>query len=92
DVCDAADVPNTHVDPLILAAVSPLPTFKHVKAANMVQFTLTGGNLATPEIVNANSIDCLVGRVRTQHGAWYVVERANVVGRMDLLDSMMDPC
>ncbi|KAG8725154.1 hypothetical protein FRC09_007143 [Ceratobasidium sp. 395] len=91
DVCDAADVPNTRVDPLILAAVSPLPTFKHVSAANMVQFTLTGGNLATPEIVDANNIDCLVGRVRTQHGAWYVVERANVVGRMDMLDAMMDP-
>ncbi|KAG8795989.1 hypothetical protein FRC12_006825, partial [Ceratobasidium sp. 428] len=69
DVCDAAEIPNLRVEPLVLAAISPIPTFTHVKEGNMVRYTLPGRNLATPEIINANDIDSLVGRVRTQHGA-----------------------
>ncbi|QRV91964.1 Transposase family Tnp2 protein [Ceratobasidium sp. AG-Ba] len=91
DLCDIAGVPNLRTDPLILAAISPFPTFRKINSANMVQFELTGKKLDIPEIVDVNNIDGLVGRVRTRKGDWYVVERTNVVGRMNLLDTMMDP-
>ncbi|QRV85581.1 Transposase family tnp2 [Ceratobasidium sp. AG-Ba] len=90
DVCDAAGIPNTRLDPLILAAVSPIPTFRKNNESNMVQFELNGINLAVPEIVDVNNIDCLVGRMQTHKGDRYIVERSNVVGRMNLLDTMMD--
>ncbi|KAG9121616.1 hypothetical protein FRC07_002362 [Ceratobasidium sp. 392] len=46
--------------------------------------------LANPEIVAADDIVCLVGRVQARDGAWYIANRHTIVGRLDLIEAMND--
>jgi hypothetical protein len=73
----------------VLAIVSPFPQLRYHSNADLVEYRLTSGNYASAEVVDATSIDCLIGRVEDRGS--YVVERTSVVGRMDILDAVVNP-
>jgi hypothetical protein len=76
---------------LALAVVSPIPSFKRVKDANLITYELTGDRLGPVEVIDVRDLVCLVGRLRDHRGSWYVVDRTTVGGRIDLADSAMNP-
>jgi hypothetical protein len=91
DVADMADAPYPHLDPLVLAVVSPIPCLRYIPDSAIIEYKLRAGAYASPEIVDATNIDCLVGRVTTPLGASFIVERDTVVGQMDMLDVVTNP-
>lgn len=91
EVTDAADASYPHLDPVVLAVVSPIPYLLYVPESGITQYGLKAGAYASPEIVDASKIDCLVGRVITPLGARYIVERDTVVGQTDMLDVVVNP-
>ncbi|KAJ1302557.1 hypothetical protein OPQ81_002874 [Rhizoctonia solani] len=62
----------------------------HHRDADLVEYRLASGNYAGPEVVDVTKIDCLVGRVMTELGDNYVVERTSIVGHMDILDAVIN--
>ncbi|KAG9124844.1 hypothetical protein FRC07_010018 [Ceratobasidium sp. 392] len=90
---DSAENIARLLDPLVIAVISPIPHYKRVKEGDLVEYTLTSGKLARPEIVDVRDIDCLVGRFTTGGTLQrrYVVDRTTVVGRLDMLDDTVDP-
>lgn len=76
---------------LALAIISPIPSFKRLKDCNLITYKLIGDQLGPVEVVDVGDLTCLVGRVRDQEGMWYVVDRTTVVGRVDFVNSVMDP-
>ncbi|KAJ1299954.1 hypothetical protein OPQ81_002622 [Rhizoctonia solani] len=75
---------------IILAVVSPFVQLGHHRDADLVEYRLTSGNYAGPEVVDVTKIDCLVGCVMTELGDNYVVERTSIVGHMDILDAVIN--
>ncbi|QRV97963.1 Transposase family Tnp2 protein [Ceratobasidium sp. AG-Ba] len=94
-VLQAADRPIPTLQPLGLALVSPIPHLKRVRdgGANLIQYKLSGGRLAKPEVIDVGDIVCLVGRftVPIPQPASYIVDRETVVGRLDILEDMVTP-
>lgn len=76
------------LDPLVLAVISPVPTFKRDAESNMVRYQLNAGRHAPPEIIDVKDVDCLVGHARTPQGDWYVLDRTSVVGRVNFLETL----
>lgn len=91
DMTDIAQVHHAHLDPLVLAIVSPIPYLRYIPESRIIQYGLRAGAYAAPEIVDASKVDCLVGRLTTPLGASYIVERDTVVGQMDMLDVVVNP-
>lgn len=82
--------PSRCLDPLVLAVISPIPTFKKHAESNMVHYRLNSGRHAPPEIIDASDVDCLVGHARTLQGDWYLLDRTSVVGRVNFLDMLAE--
>lgn len=76
---------------LALAVISPIPSFKRLKDCNLITYALVGDRLGPVEVVDVEDVVCLVGRVQDNTGSWFVVDRTSVVGRMDFVDSLIDP-
>ncbi|QRV91937.1 Transposase family tnp2 [Ceratobasidium sp. AG-Ba] len=93
EVITQAGYLNPPLEPLILAVISPIPTFKKNREPGMVQFDMPNNRHAPPEIVDVSAIECLVGRARTPspNGTRYIVERSTIVGNVNMLDTMADP-
>ncbi|CUA70931.1 Elongator complex protein 1 [Rhizoctonia solani] len=87
-------LPGPYTRPYILAILSPIPRFKKVSVGGFVRFELNaGGNndgLASAEIIDVNDIGCLVGRLQDQSGRWSIINRETIVGRLDVLESIVD--
>ena len=83
--------PARCLKPLVLAVISPIPTFKLHKDTNMVLYRLNSGRLAPPEIIDVKDVDCLVGRMCTPGGDRYLIERTSVIGRLNFLETLADP-
>ncbi|KAG8712445.1 hypothetical protein FRC09_019864 [Ceratobasidium sp. 395] len=86
-------VPFPFTKPVILAIMSPIPTFRSTYHDMLVEYKLTSQRrLAGYEVIDVRDIDCLVGRIpvksRYRHG--YIVDRTTVVGRMDILDEALE--
>ncbi|KAF8599801.1 hypothetical protein BDV93DRAFT_511342 [Ceratobasidium sp. AG-I] len=64
DMSTHTENPARCVDPLVLAIIPPIPTFKKHTESNMVHYQLNSGRHTPPKIVDASDIDCLVGRAR----------------------------
>ncbi|CAE6388809.1 unnamed protein product, partial [Rhizoctonia solani] len=79
--------PEPHHHRIILAVITPFVQLGYHRDADLVEYRLASGNYAGPEIVDVTKVDCLVGRVMTELGDNYVVERTSVVGQMNLLDA-----
>ncbi|KAG9126384.1 hypothetical protein FRC07_003631 [Ceratobasidium sp. 392] len=94
-ILEAAGRAVPPLKPLALALVSAIPHLKRVRenGANLVQYKLSAGQLANPEIIDANDIACLVGRftVPIPQTASWIVDRKTIVGRLDMLDDLVDP-
>jgi hypothetical protein len=92
EICEAGNV-IPPLDPVVLAAVSPIPHLKKHNDANIIEYKLLGQNLGGFEIVDATDIDCLIGRYKTPQPskAQYIVDRTTIVGRMDMLDDTVHP-
>ncbi|KAG9122347.1 hypothetical protein FRC07_001330 [Ceratobasidium sp. 392] len=88
---DITDQAAPILDPLAVAVIQPIPAFSLLKDANLVTYTLPGNKLANPEIVAADDIVCLVGRVQARDDTWYIADRHTIVGRLDLVEAMNDP-
>ncbi|KAG8749451.1 hypothetical protein FRC11_011322 [Ceratobasidium sp. 423] len=73
----------------VLAVISPFPQLRYHPDADLVEYRLTSGNYASPEVVDATKIDCLIGHVEDRGS--YIVEQTSVVGRMDMLDVTVNP-
>ncbi|KAG8769521.1 hypothetical protein FRC12_004906 [Ceratobasidium sp. 428] len=76
------------LDPLVVAVIRPVPAWSLLRDANLITYNLSGDKLANPEIVAADDIVCLVGRVQARDGAWYIADRHTIVGQLDLVDAM----
>ncbi|QRV80885.1 Transposase family tnp2 [Ceratobasidium sp. AG-Ba] len=93
DVVTRAGYLNPPLEPLVLAAISPIPSFKRDADSGMVRFDMPNKQHAPPEIVDVSAIECLVGRARASspNRTWYIVERSTIVGNINMLDTMADP-
>ncbi|QRV89779.1 Transposase family Tnp2 protein [Ceratobasidium sp. AG-Ba] len=93
DICAQTDAPVAPLDPLVLAVISPIPSFKKQGNDGLVQYDMPGNRHAPPEIIDATAIECLVGRARapSPYRTWYIIERSTIVGNINMLDTMADP-
>jgi hypothetical protein len=85
---DDEELPTTS---LALAVISLIPSFKRLKDCNLITYKLIGDRLGPVEVVDVENLECLVGRVSDHGGNWYVVDRTTVVGKVDFVNSVMDP-
>jgi hypothetical protein len=74
---------------LALTVISPIPSFKRLKDSNLITYKLVGDQLGSVEVVDVEDVLCLVGRVRDPRGDWYVVDRTTVIGKVNIVDSVM---
>lgn len=88
---ETAGEPFPYLEPMIIAVVSAFPRLRLLQDANLVEYQLNSGKYAPSEIVDATTIDCLIGRVVTLIGTSYIAERGSVVGRMDMADVVVNP-
>ncbi|EUC59533.1 hypothetical protein RSOL_317320, partial [Rhizoctonia solani AG-3 Rhs1AP] len=72
-----------------LAIVAPFPQLRYHQDADLVEYRLSSGNYASPEVIDATKIDSLVGHVVDRSS--YIVERTSVVGRLDMLNITVNP-
>jgi hypothetical protein len=91
DDSDVADETGAHVQTLALAISSLIPSFKRLKDCNLATYDLVGDRLGPVEVVEVGDVVCLVGHVQDYAGHWYIVDRTSVVGRIDFVNSLMDP-
>ncbi|QRV81410.1 Transposase family Tnp2 protein [Ceratobasidium sp. AG-Ba] len=91
-VCKPAGV-EPPTNPLVLAAVLPIPHLRRHNDANIIEYKLQGKKLLPPEIIDVSDIDCLIGcyQAPTPSNATFIVDRTTVVGRMDVLDDTANP-
>lgn len=83
--------PSPYLRPHVLAIISPIPRFSKVSEGAFVRFELNAnGTLASPEIIDANDVLHLIGRVCDRDGRWSIVDRETVVGRLDMMESVVD--
>lgn len=80
------------LDPIVLAVMSPMLAFKRCTDINLVQYKLLSGEkLVNPEIINAKDVVCLVGQVVTDIRSSYIADRNTVIGRLDMLNTTVNP-
>ncbi|CCO34236.1 hypothetical protein BN14_08330 [Rhizoctonia solani AG-1 IB] len=84
DLVASLNVPDPRT--YVIAVISAFPFLRHHNDADLIEYRLLSGNYAGAEVVDATKIDCLIGRVTTEHRGSFVLERTSVVGRMDMLD------
>ncbi|KAG9079133.1 hypothetical protein FS749_008795 [Ceratobasidium sp. UAMH 11750] len=85
------DTPILIIDPIIVSVIRPIPLFSLLRDSNVITYKLPSNKLAAPEIVGVDDIVCLVGRVEAPDGAWYITDRNSIIGRVDLVDELLDP-
>ncbi|KAG8709714.1 hypothetical protein FRC11_005274 [Ceratobasidium sp. 423] len=85
------DDDNQLMETVALAVISPVPSFKRLKDCNLITYDLVGGNLGPTELVDVGELVCLVGRVRDVAGHWFIVDRTSAVGKLDFVNSVLDP-
>ncbi|KAG8728148.1 hypothetical protein FRC10_005263 [Ceratobasidium sp. 414] len=90
DLTKSVDAYYPHLNPLILAVISPIPYLWYIPESEIVQYGLRAGSYTSPEIVDASKIDSLVGHVITPPGMSYIVEWDSVVGQIDMLDIVVN--
>lgn len=66
ELSDPEDITTPTTNPLILAVVSPIPMFKHHPDYNLISYKLPGNKLASPELIDATDIKCLIGRIQAR--------------------------
>lgn len=91
ELADHNDTPAPPTNPVVLAVISPIPSFKCHPDCNLISYKLPNNKLANPELVDTANLECLVGRVQARDQTWYVVDRTTVVGRLDMVNSVLDP-
>ncbi|KAG9077563.1 hypothetical protein FS749_010539 [Ceratobasidium sp. UAMH 11750] len=84
------DIIVPFIEPIVLAIVSPIPTFSRTHDHNLINYRLSGGQLANPEVIDTNDIERLIGRIQASDRTWSIVDRSTVVGRIDMLESMVE--
>ncbi|KAF8676920.1 Transposase family tnp2 [Rhizoctonia solani] len=84
DLIASLNVPNPCTQ--VLAVIMAFPHLRYHNDADLVEYRLSSGNYAGAEVVDATKIDCLIGRITTEHQGSFVVERTSVVGQVDMLD------
>ncbi|CEL56175.1 hypothetical protein RSOLAG1IB_11864 [Rhizoctonia solani AG-1 IB] len=57
---------------------------------DLTEYRLNGGKYAAVQFIDVSRIMSLVGRVKTPIGPTYIVERATVVGQVNMLDATLD--
>lgn len=87
DLCELGGRILLITDPIVLAVVSPMQAFKRCTDIDLVQYKLQSGKLANPEIIDANDVICLIGRVKTNIKTMYIADRSTVIGRLDMLNA-----
>jgi hypothetical protein len=91
ELTEVHGIPRVFDEPLVVAAVLPIPQLIHRSDCDLVEYRLNGGNYAAVQLIDASRIVSLVGRVMAHNRTAYVVERDTVVGQMDMLDDTMNP-
>jgi hypothetical protein len=85
---DTKDLPT---ETLTLVVVSPIPSFKQLSDCNLITYKLIGDRLGQMEIIDVDNLVCLVRHVKDHAGNWYVVDQMTIVGKVDFVNSVMDP-
>ncbi|KAG8725988.1 hypothetical protein FRC12_023826 [Ceratobasidium sp. 428] len=78
------------LDPIVVAVISPIPTFTKLEDGAVIEYQLNSGKLAGPEIVDVADIRCLIGRARDHEGHRYIIDRQTLVGRLDMAEGIAD--
>lgn len=83
--------PSPYLRPHVLAIISPIPRFSKVADGAFVRYKLNSNDaLASPEVIDANDVLHLVGCVCDREGRWSIVDRETIVGRLDVMESVVD--
>ncbi|EUC56560.1 transposase family Tnp2 protein [Rhizoctonia solani AG-3 Rhs1AP] len=98
-ILDLLGIDQDDIDPedepiaenLALAVIAPIPSFKRLKDCNLITYNLVGGRLGATELVDVTDLVCLVGRVRGLDGHWFIVDRTTAVGKLDFVNTVIDP-
>ncbi|KAG8731467.1 hypothetical protein FRC10_001699 [Ceratobasidium sp. 414] len=73
------------------AHAAPDPNLRRNADSDPIEYKLTSGKLGSIELVDANDVECLVGRITVPTHASYIIDRTTVVGRLDVLDITLNP-
>lgn len=91
EIYSGANSPSPYLRPHVLAIISPIPRFSKISNGDFVRYELnSNATLASPEVIDANDMLHLIGRVCDREGRWSIVDRETIVGRLDVMESLVD--
>jgi hypothetical protein len=88
EMTEISGLPRIFDEPIIVAALLPIPQTIHRPDCDLIEYRLTNGNYAAVQLIDVSRIVSLVGRVKGHNRTTYIVDRTTVVGQMNMLDAV----
>jgi hypothetical protein len=91
EMTEVNGLPRLFDEPMVVTALLPIPQTIYHPGPDLVEYQLSAGKYAAVQFIDVSRITSLIGRVKVHNKTTYIVDRATVVGQIDVLDVTLNP-